>query len=285
MVPWALKCYGPTTGHNHCCHIPTPQKQSFHLPHSQASSALLPSLLLPVSLASQWEVRTVPWGRHPFLRSSPTPYNLIARSNQNWITVCRSAQDMHWCACFSIVTTLNENEAMHWASVFQTVFSRDYGKVHLSFKKKGPIQSVSRNNWFGLFLMQRFRNLIEIQDSDIWPNGNCSVCESLFTTPWTIDPQVICPWDFPGKITGVGCHSFLQGFFLTQGLNLGLPHCRQILYCLSYQESPTVGNWKTLGSKMPPSLALTEWGHLLMPLLSIYYLILPSTNWLLHAYS
>ena len=32
------------------------------------------------------------------------------------------------------------------------------------------------------------------------------------------------------KNTGVGCHALLQGIFLTQGLNLGLLHCRQILY-------------------------------------------------------
>ena len=32
--------------------------------------------------------------------------------------------------------------------------------------------------------------------------------------------------------------SFLQGIFLTQGLNLVLPHCKQTLYCLSYQGSP-----------------------------------------------
>ena len=40
---------------------------------------------------------------------------------------------------------------------------------------------------------------------------------------------LLCPWDSPGKSTGVGCHSFLQGIFLTQGLNSGLLHCRQIL--------------------------------------------------------
>ena len=35
--------------------------------------------------------------------------------------------------------------------------------------------------------------------------------------------------------TGVGCHALLQGIFPTQGSNLRLLHCRQILYCLSYQ--------------------------------------------------
>ena len=42
----------------------------------------------------------------------------------------------------------------------------------------------------------------------------------------------------PGKNTGVGCHAVLQGIFPTQVLNLGLPHCRQILYHLSHQGSP-----------------------------------------------
>ena len=41
--------------------------------------------------------------------------------------------------------------------------------------------------------------------------------------------------DSPGKNTGWGCHAFLQGIFPTQGSNPGLPHCRQILYCLSHQ--------------------------------------------------
>ena len=51
------------------------------------------------------------------------------------------------------------------------------------------------------------------------------------------------PWDFPGKNTGVGCHLLLQGIFLTQGTNLGLPHCRQILDLLSQQGSPWILVW------------------------------------------
>ena len=35
-----------------------------------------------------------------------------------------------------------------------------------------------------------------------------------------------------------GSHSLLEGIFLTQGSNLGLPHCKQVLYCLSHQGSP-----------------------------------------------
>ena len=42
-------------------------------------------------------------------------------------------------------------------------------------------------------------------------------------------------WNSPGKNTGVGCHSLLQGIFPTQGLNPGLLHRRQILYHLGYR--------------------------------------------------
>ena len=44
--------------------------------------------------------------------------------------------------------------------------------------------------------------------------------------------------DSLGKNIGVGCHALLQGIFPTLGGNPGLPHCRQILYCLSHQGSP-----------------------------------------------
>ena len=40
------------------------------------------------------------------------------------------------------------------------------------------------------------------------------------------------------RILKWGCHALLQGIFLTQGLNPSLPHCRQILYQLSYKGSP-----------------------------------------------
>ena len=61
--------------------------------------------------------------------------------------------------------------------------------------------------------------------------------------PYSLQPhglqptRLLCPWDFPGKDMGVGCHFLLQGILLTQELYLGLLHCRQILYQLSYQES------------------------------------------------
>ena len=41
--------------------------------------------------------------------------------------------------------------------------------------------------------------------------------------------RFLCQWNSPGKNTGVGSHSLLQGIFWTQGQNSGLLHCRHSL--------------------------------------------------------
>ena len=63
---------------------------------------------------------------------------------------------------------------------------------------------------------------------------SCSTfCDPMDCSP----PDSSVYGDSPGKNTGVDCHSFLQGIFLTQGSNLGLLHRRQILYRLRNIES------------------------------------------------
>ena len=47
-------------------------------------------------------------------------------------------------------------------------------------------------------------------------------------------------WNSLGQNTGVGSLSLLQEIFPIQGLNPGLPHCRQILYQLSHKGSPNI---------------------------------------------
>ena len=39
------------------------------------------------------------------------------------------------------------------------------------------------------------------------------------TMDWGLPVSLLCPWDSPGKNTGVGCHALLQGIFPAQGLN------------------------------------------------------------------
>ena len=63
----------------------------------------------------------------------------------------------------------------------------------------------------------------------------------LCPTLW--DSMAYSPWNSPGQNTGVGSLSLLQGIFPTQGLNPGLPHCRQILYWLSQKQRPRILQW------------------------------------------
>ena len=39
--------------------------------------------------------------------------------------------------------------------------------------------------------------------------------------------RLLCPWDSPGKNTGMGGHALLQGIFPTEGLN---PHLLCLLH-------------------------------------------------------
>ena len=53
----------------------------------------------------------------------------------------------------------------------------------------------------------------------------CVSCSIMFNSlrPHGLQPaRLLYPWNSPGKNTGVGCHSFLQRIFPTQGSNLRL---------------------------------------------------------------
>ena len=65
-----------------------------------------------------------------------------------------------------------------------------------------------------------------------------SVVSNSFKTPWTVShPRLFCPWNFPGKNTGVDCHFLLQWIFPTQGSNLHLLHWQadSLPLCLAFK--------------------------------------------------
>ena len=55
--------------------------------------------------------------------------------------------------------------------------------------------------------------------------------------------RLYSPWHSPGQKTRMGSLFLLQGIFPVQGSNPGLPHCRWILYQLSYQRIPVQETW------------------------------------------
>ena len=87
-----------------------------------------------------------------------------------------------------------------------------------------------------------------------------TLCDPMDCSP----PGFSAHGDSPGKNIGVGCHALLQAVFPTQGLKPGLPHCRQILYHLSHQESPRLLKWVAAhpfsrGSSWPRNWTGVSW--------------------------
>ena len=69
-------------------------------------------------------------------------------------------------------------------------------------KKEKCLRIICKDNcWIKCWNVGR-----SVVSNSLWPHGL-----------WLA--RLFCPWDFPGKNTGVGCHFLLQGIFLTQGLN------------------------------------------------------------------
>ena len=60
----------------------------------------------------------------------------------------------------------------------------------------------------------------------------------LSVTPWTAAHWLFCPWDFSGKIIGVGCRFLLQRIFKTQRLNQWHLIGRRILFHWATWEAP-----------------------------------------------
>ena len=97
---------------------------------------------------------------------------------------------------------------------------------------------------FCLFSGKRRKTILchfKLTEKQEWYKEMCLVTQSCSTLWDPVDcspPGSSVHGDSPSKNAGVDCHALLQRIFPTQGLNLGLPHCRWILYHLSHQGSP-----------------------------------------------
>ena len=120
----------------------------------------------------------------------------------------------------------------------------------------------------------------------------CSVISVMSNSvlPHELKPaRLLCPWNSPGKNTGVGCHSLLQGIFLTQGSNpdlLGLLHWQAGSLPLSPPGNPIFPNRKfsffsqpfwTYSMKTSP--IVLAFRGLSLPLFLVWSLILYSLHY------
>ena len=79
------------------------------------------------------------------------------------------------------------------------------------------------------------------EGSYLSPSYICLVaklCPTLLQPHGLYPARLLCPWDFPGKITREGCHFLHQGIFWTQGWNPCLPHWQVDSLPVSHQGSP-----------------------------------------------
>jgi len=127
-------------------------------------------------------------------------------------------------------------------------FLRTLGEIH----DPPPPAHCSWNIQFVVYFFT-----LKLPSQEVCESESCSVVSDSLQ-PHGLDS----PWNSPGQNTGVGNLSLLQGIFPTQGLKPGLPHCRQILYQLSYKGSPMVC---TLGKKKGSWTGIflvVQWGRL-----------------------
>ena len=78
----------------------------------------------------------------------------------------------------------------------------------------------------------------------IEPKSPAVMSESCSVVSNSLQPHgLYSAWNFLVQNTEVGSLACLQGIFLTQESNPGLPHCRQIDYQLSHKGSPRILEW------------------------------------------
>ena len=113
-----------------------------------------------------------------------------------------------------------------------------------SHKDLGSSSCSSMSSVFKWVLIPLSFWLLHIDVSySTWKAIECMcVCVCVLRTqscPTLCNPMDCSP-PAPLSMARILDHFLLQGIFLTQGLNLGLPHCRQILYHLSHEGSPII---------------------------------------------
>ena len=123
----------------------------------------------------------------------------------------------------SSLSTGREPPDSRYLTFPQLHFTASYGGTNFTWRKTHNIHVLS----LLLYLYYKWKLGSVKSLSHIW------LCN-----PMDCSWPGSCPWNSPGKNTGVGSHSLLKGIFPTQGLNLGLLHCTPIIYHLSHKLSP-----------------------------------------------
>ena len=94
---------------------------------------------------------------------------------------------------------------------------------------------------------------------------SCFICIRYFATLRTVVCRLLCPWDSPGKDTGVARHALLQGIFPTQGSNMCLScllhwQVGSLLLAPPGKSNTYCGSpWNTNSSDFPGQVMMIPW--------------------------
>ena len=136
---------------------------------------------------------------------------------------------------FSNESTLRMRWPKYWSFSFSIIPSKEMFSQEISGcshrKSQFPLNYWEPQRQSSVNVNARVQGMTKEAEkrslSSAWKKvkSNRSVV-SDFLRPHELQPTTLLhPWNFQGKSTGVGCRFLLQGIFLSQGSNEGLPHC------------------------------------------------------------
>ena len=96
------------------------------------------------------------------------------------------------------------------------------------------VQKKKKKTWFVSEVFKvhiQFTNFEFLRDKHV-----CQVASVVSDSLWPYGPARLCPWDSPGKNTGMSCHALLQGIFSTHQQK---PCLLRLLHCWATGGSPS----------------------------------------------
>ena len=165
----------------------------------------------------------------------------------------------HWASGGAGGTDHMRADFTPWGLLFQGSCSLFHGHHKVTFSAGSHLYSYLLSVVNELCALGQVTNLSEPQFSYLHHKENnenlqgyfedccCLVAKLCLTVLWSHGlwpTRSLCPWDFPGKKTGIGVISFSRESSRPRDqthvsrIAGGLHHCRQILHPLSYQGSP-----------------------------------------------